>query len=688
MEQLNQAQQEAAAATEGPLLIISCPGSGKTTTLLYRIREMVKKGIPPSKILTVTFTNAAASGMRERYAALFGSREDTAFLTIHSLCFGILRARGLYAPSDILREEEKRSFFYRQISSLSFVSDPWEMTAQVMNEICALRGSGTDPARFTPKSCDSRVFDRLLRSYDDFRDRSHKLDYDDMLVQCRQLLMEEPETLSAWQARFTHIQCDEYQDTNAMQRDILCLLAGRSRNLCVVGDDDQSIYMFRGASPIIMLSFDKDFPDCKVVRLDTNYRSGQEIVDRAGLLIARNSLRFPKAFLSDRGRQGVKGKVLIRSFAARSEELTYLAATVKAMHGEGVPFREMAILFRTGRQAAGPAALLEKEGIPLYSTESVRSFYSGWIFRCVRSYLDLALGRGREEDLLYVLNRPGRYLKEEAFRGCPFRLPALLSAAGYLKRDAYWKYKEASEKLTLWTDLLGPGKLKEGDAPGFLFQALTTLGFEDYLTAYAGYRNLDPSDLLSEFRAIRADALSFPSLGDWISYAREAVRKDRGRDRYRDEGGLVLTTMHKAKGLEWQAVFVIDVNEGLVPHRNAETDSQVQEERRLLYVAMTRAKDALYILSAGTLSPFLTDLQVDARKIEADRFEAALKEGKDPLRVLHRRYGQGLVIGTVKRGGSLRLKVEFPDRTRLFPFPDVFTEGYLTWDRDEGREPF
>ncbi len=687
--ELNRAQKEAVSCTEGPLLIISCPGSGKTTTLLWRAGEIIKRGADPRRVLTVTFTNAAAESMRRRYRALFGGDGGMPVMTIHSLCFGILRAQGLYQPSDILREEEKRRFFYQRLSSLSYISDPWDMTVQIMSEVSALRSSGTDPARFTPSSCDSRLFFRLLRAYDDYRDENHRLDFDDMLVQCRQLLMEEPEVLSRWQARFSHIQCDEYQDTSAVQRDILYLLAERHRNLCLVGDDDQSIYMFRGASPSIMLHFEKDFPDCRSVRLSVNYRSGREIVDRAGLLIARNSLRYQKDFLSARGAEGFAGRVLIRSFDKRPEELTYLAASIRKAGQAGVPYGRMAVLIRTVRQASGPAAALKREGIPVWSTEKVRSLYGSWIFRGIRSYALLALGRGRSEDLLYVLNRPGRYLKEEAFRTCPFALPALLEAASYLKREAVWKYEAARDRLTLWTDLLGPGSLTDGDSPSMLFQALKSLDYEGYLKAYAAWRNLDFEEVLFDYRAMEKEAAAFGSLGEWLAYAGESASRERNTSLYRDQDGVVLTTMHKAKGLEWDHVYVIDVNEGLVPHKNAGTEDQIQEERRLLYVAMTRARDALFLLSSGQPSSFVLDLLSDQRSLEADRFRAALEEAgeKGPLHVRHIRYGRGETAGTFARNGRLRLKVAFADKVRSFPFPDAFTEGFLAWEEEE-REPF
>ena len=471
MISMNPAQLEAVHTIEGPVIIISCPGSGKTTTLIHRVRFMIECRIDPASILTVTFTNAAAARMKHYYQKVFGREDALQFLTIHSLCFGILRREGLYGPGDILKEEERRRFVYQQVSRMTWVNDPWELTGALLTDFSVVRNNDIDPDAYEPEACPARTFREVLRSYDEYRDRNHKIDFDDMLIQCRELLRD-PEILSRWQKRFQYIQCDEYQDTNGLQRDILYMLAGEKKNLCVVGDDDQSIYMFRGARPEIMLRFEKDFPGCRIIHLSTNYRSGQAIVDRAGLVIAHNRARYQKDFLSDRGQKGAAGKVLCQSFEGRSDEMDYVVTCIRDAARKGVPYREMAVLFRTGRQAQLPAAALMKAGIPAFSTESVRSIYDGWVFEGIRTYVKLSLGQAGPDAMLYVLNRPSRYLKEEYFKDCSYSLSSMLRAASYLKREAYWKYEAARESLTDWMKAFGPAVLRPTDEPYLVFQAL------------------------------------------------------------------------------------------------------------------------------------------------------------------------------------------------------------------------
>ena len=682
MISMNPAQLEAVHTIEGPVIIISCPGSGKTTTLIHRVRFMIECRIDPASILTVTFTNAAAARMKHYYQKVFGREDALQFLTIHSLCFGILRREGLYGPGDILKEEERRRFVYQQVSRMTWVNDPWELTGALLTDFSVVRNNDIDPDAYEPEACPSRTFREVLRSYDEYRDRNHKIDFDDMLIQCRELLRD-PEILSRWQKRFQYIQCDEYQDTNGLQRDILYMLAGEKKNLCVVGDDDQSIYMFRGARPEIMLRFEKDFPGCRIIHLSTNYRSGQAIVDRAGLVIGHNRARYQKDFLSDRGQKGAEGKVLCQSFEGRSDEMDYVVTCIRDAARKGVPYKEMAVLFRTGRQAQLPAAALMKAGIPAFSTESVRSIYEGWVFDGIRTYVKLSLGQAGPDAMLYVLNRPSRYLKEEYFKDCSYSLSSMLRAASYLKREAYWKYEAARESLTDWMKAFGPAVLKPTDEPYLVFQALKSesggIGYDAYIRSYAEYRKLDPEELLGDFAQMEADARTFRTIQDWLDFAEASAAGARSSGRPRDPQGVVLTTMHKAKGLEWRCVFLIDVNKDLVPHKNAQTPVEIEEERRLFYVAMTRAKDWLYILGSGKKSSFMQEMEDDLRMIEADAFRRIyLEKGGENVFVRHSAWGLGRVVSLKEGKKGILLRVDFDGMVKTFPYPRAFADGHLS----------
>ena len=685
MISMNPAQLEAVHTVEGPLIIISCPGSGKTTTLIHRVRYLTECGIDPASILTVTFTNAAAARMKSYYQKVFGREARAHFMTIHSLCFGILREEGLYGPGDILKEEEKRRFLYQHISRMSWVNDPWELTQAVMTHFSVVRNNDLDPETYEPQECPGRVFRDLLRLYDDFRDQQHKIDFDDMLIQCREVLRD-PEILARWQDRFRYIQCDEYQDTNNLQKDILYLLAGDRKNLCVVGDDDQSIYMFRGARPEIMLRFEEDFPGCKVVHLSVNYRSGARIVDRAALVIAHNRARYQKEFISSRGEEGVEGQVVFQHFDGRAEEMDYLVTCIQAAMKKGLAPRQIAVLFRTGRQAQLPAAALMKANIPVYSTEAFRSIYEGWVFEGIRTYITLSLGQAGPGGMLYVLNRPSRYLKEEYFRNCPYSLSAMLRAASYLKKDAYWKYEAARDSLTAWMKAFGPAVLRPTDPPIRVFEALKSetggIGYDDYIRSYAEYRKLDAEALLGDFAQMEADARTFRTIQDWLDYAMDAAARIKASAIPKNPEGVALTTMHKAKGLEWKCVFVIDVNQDLVPHKNAESPEETEEERRLFYVSMTRAADSLFLLGSGKESSFMRDLKEDLRREEAGRFYQEYKKSQGgPVYVRHSVWGIGLVMDLYEGKKSLRMRVNFDGMEKVFPFPRAFMDGHLSWAR-------
>lgn len=653
------------------MLIISCPGSGKTTTLLRRIRNMIRRGVRPSEILMVTFTNAAAAEMRERYAAHYGRDSGVTFLTLHSLCFNILRMEGLYETTDLLSEHEKRDFLFRTLKGLPGVNDAWELSLSIATEITSIKNNYTDLQTLKPESCEKKTFLTVYKAYEKRKQVLGKLDFDDMLLVCLRLLKEDADVRARWQSRFRYIQCDEYQDTNSIQRDILYLLTENSGNLCVVGDDDQSVYRFRGAHPEIMLDFPKDFPDCTVIHMDTNYRSCQAVVNVASRLISFNKKRFEKDFVSERGKHGETGRALYTPTADRQQEMSALARDIEARHTEGIAYRDMAVLFRTNRQAALPVDLLLKHKIPCCPTLRVTSIYDGWIFAGIRSYIAMSTGTGTQADFLYILNRPQRFLSEEHFRGAEYSLGGLLLSARYLKYGDNWKYEACEKSIREWMRAFGPGKISFSDSPQKVFAALTGahgIHYDEYLRSYAEFRNIELTELTSEFEELAGDASRFATVGEWLSYAKESSLAVRDRNRIKDKDGIVLSTMHGAKGLEWDTVFVIDANFNVIPHRNSKNSlAGVEEERRLLYVAMTRAKNELHIYSCGRESEFMEQLAAQGRK------ESSVKPADPGQAVMHRSFGRG----TVTACGDGKITVRFEDKERTFLFPGAFEAGYM-----------
>lgn len=598
----NSAQEEAIRTVNGPLLIVSCPGSGKTTTLIRRIHHLLQSGVKPGNILMVTFTNAAAKDMQKKYYSLYGRNPGVIFQTIHSLCFNILRSEKRFDTGDLMKAQESRNFFLDRLRKYRWVSDPWELSKALMTEISSIRNNDIPISGYVPVSCSNPAFRNLYEQYAKYKSQRHKIDFDDMLSECRDLLKFSPSVLAKWQKVFSYIQCDEYQDTNALQRDILYLLAGEKKNLCVVGDDDQSIYGFRGANPSIMLDFPKDMKNAKTVVMGTNYRSAQTIVETADRLIQYNKKRYAKQFISERGKQGLYGTVIYQRYHTRKDEIAGVIHLIRDAHVKGIPYSDMAILFRTNAQAQLPVMELSSAELPFYSTENVQSIYDGWIFGDIRSYARLSFGTGTTDDVLRVLNHPMRYLSEKPFQNAEFSYWGFRRAISYLRNDEYWKYKSADEKIRDWMDYLGPGCIKETDPPKKLFDALTgyrSIHYEEYLDNYAKFRNTDPAEFVNILDELREESQKFETIAEWFSYADDYKRKLREDQKKNDRSGVTITTMHKAKGLEWNTVFVIDLNNNIIPYEQKGQSTDFEEERRLLYVAVTRAKDHLYLMNSS-----------------------------------------------------------------------------------------
>ncbi len=671
----NEAQEEAIHTIDGPLLIVSCPGSGKTTTLIRRIHGMIESGIAPNRILMVTFTNAAALDMQKKYQSMYQRNPGITFQTIHSLCFNLLRSERRYESNDLMTAQESRHFFLEKLKHYHWVNDPWEMSQSLMTEISAIRNNYVNLSAYTPVSCSNPAFSNLYTAYAEYKAERHKIDFDDMLFECKSMLEYNEEILRKWQNIFRYIQCDEYQDTNLVQRDILYMLAGKDGNLCVVGDDDQSIYRFRGADPSIMLHFKEDFPTAKVVMMGTNYRSALTIVQTAERLIDHNDQRFEKKFISERGSHNIYGNVIYLRCKSRKDEMDVLVKTIKELKDAGQSYRDMAVLFRTNKQAQLPVMELSAAEIPYYSTENVQSIYDGWIFGDIKAYANLSMGSGSGDEVLRVLNHPMRYLREGAFQGVEFSYRGFRRAIEYLKNGEYWKYKAADEKIRDWMDALGPGALKPSDPPKKLFDGLIgyrSVHYDEYLADYAKFRNTDPKEFNDEIDELKSEASRFGTIEEWFAYAEDYKRKLSEEKRKNDRSGVTLTTMHKSKGLEWKSVFVIDVNKDTVPFEQGEDSvTDFEEERRLFYVSMTRAKDNLYLInSSKEESLFMKELQPEDEKWDPKGSDALI--GKT---VHHKSFGNGRILSIEKQV----LTVDFGGTPRRFLYPDSFERGFLSF---------
>ena len=620
MEKLekNEGQEQAIQAVDGPVVIIAAPGSGKTTTLVRRIHHMVTDlGVSPKNILMTTFSNNAAKDMEERYVKLFGPNPGIWFCTLHSLSFNILRKAGVYDVNDILKEFEAHDFIFNFLKNVIKAENAWDLASNVATDITVIKGNNIDPydRKYDPNSMEKGAFLKVYRAYEDMKTQKHKIDFDDMLIECYKLLLlpERRAYLEAWQRQFPYIICDEYQDTNYIQRDILYLLAGETRNICVVGDDDQSIYRFRGARSEIMRNFEKDQPGCLKINIGINYRSGQNIVNLCDRLIKPNKNRFKKEFVSWRGQNdSFEGLAEYHICDGRDKEFGFILSKIKSLKESGVPYEDMAVLVRTNEMAGHPVMVFSKENIPFHCTVRVKSKYEDFIFRDLSAYIRLSAGIANQKDFGQVLNHPSRFLREKEMRkATQYTEASLCMAATYLLkdlRDGNWKYNRAEESIRMWMDSFGPGKVSLEDTPAKAFRALEDLGYMQYIGQYAEFRKLDKSEFMEQYKELQKDAEKCRTIREWFDMAEEEIKLYEEFNRHKNTQGVTISTFHKSKGQEYKIVFVTGVEKGVVPHKKSQrTTAEIEEERRCFYVACSRAADQLYITcpSPGEESPFM-----------------------------------------------------------------------------------
>lgn len=679
--QKNLAQEEAMQTHNGQVLLISCPGSGKTTTMIRRIKAMIDAGIDAATIVMVTFTDAAANEMRTRFQKQYGDCAAT-FCTIHSLCLKTLMASS-DAPLKIISAEDQ---FCKIKDCMRQARIPIAAYAakDVLMDISAFKNSEVTMQSFKPATLSADEFARLYPLYEDSKRASGVIDFDDMLCLCREKLQSDTKLLSALQNRYRYIMCDEYQDTNSVQKDILYLLAGDNGNLCVVGDDDQSIYGFRGTTPGIMLNFKKDFPNVHEIHMDTNYRSRPQIIQMAKNLIEHNNERFKKDIKAARDGEG---EVIVHTSELRENELEYLVETIRKQLKNGVDPKQIAILARTNLQLEDLAATLSKYGISYSAGEAIKDSYEHFIFRDIFSYLNLINGNWSMDDFLRILNRPNRYLKEANFRAMTeFTENTLVQAAS---KQTHYKQKAVDVVLEMFYHIQS---LRNQSLASQVSSIIHRLGYCAYISDYAEKAEIEESLLLSKLDFFLAESIKYQNPQEWYRAAQAHVYAHRQTLRTKSENGVNLATMHRAKGLEWDIVYIVDCCKNTIPSSKAETSLELEEERRLFYVAMTRAKEKLYLLNyckkegkKGKItevepSLFLHEIKTDkyAERLKQEALDAKRKQNianasefleGSPLffsigkTVTHKTYGTGIV--TQKNMACIIVK--FERGIKMFP---------------------
>lgn len=607
----NKAQEEAIHTVNKQVLVIACPGSGKTTTLLRRIHYMVTEaGISAAQILMITFTKAAADEMNKRYVSMYGDNPGVTFATIHSLCFSIVKKYGKKNVS-VLSDIEIYNYFNYRVKYLDQINDKDNFVADVILDISVMKNNMISLSDYEPACTDNKeLFASLYTGYEKYKEKESKVDFDDMLVMAKDILDNEPEVLLYLKNRYSYIQVDEYQDTNYIQRDIIYKLAGKEGNLAVVGDDDQSIYMFRGARPEIMLNFSKDYPECKVIHMSTNYRSLKEIIKTADHVVKHNSQRFAKDFY---GAREEKGKVFFRNYLNNTSQLGGVLHKVRELLDQGVKPEQIAILYRTNKESMPFAEYFMREKIPFQCNERLKSKYHHWIFQDIQAYWKLSRGKKDKISFQRILNHPNRYFYGKAFHSVDPNLSSLKQAVWEQKGGVHWQLQKGLENAeTLFQHFKILNTFSKPEV--FMNYLYKATGYNDYLKEYAKLRKLDVKELTVVWNNLLDEAKLYGSWDAWgryiVAYNRQLQQANKSKD------GITLSTMHRAKGLEWDYVFIINCVDGTIPHSNAMTPEEIEEERRLFYVAMTRAKDFLYLSAykedgKDISSPFIEECELE-----------------------------------------------------------------------------
>lgn len=622
----NKSQEAAISHRQGPMLVLAGPGSGKTTVIARRIQYLIEECmVNPANILVITFTKAAAGEMKNRFFCLMEEGQDrmggkegqrsgagcrnVTFGTFHAVFFTILKHAYHFSASNIIREEEryaivKGAVLKRRIET----EDEREFAGNVLGEIGRVKSERIDPANYYSSNCPADAFREIYQEYQETLKKNRLIDFEDMLVYTYELLTERPDILRAWQEKFRYILVDEFQDINRLQYDTVRLLAAPENNLFIVGDDDQSIYGFRGSKPEIMLNFRKDYPKAEQVLLDVNYRSTPEIAAAAGRVIRFNTKRYRKE-ISTVNPSGEP--VAVYHFKDFIDEYRQIAEKIREMGTEEPKsYGSIAVLYRAAGGIGSLVRKLMEYNIPFQIKDKLPDIFEHWIAKDIFAYIRLACGRGNRNDFLQIVNKPKRYIGRDYLTDSEIDLDRL---QGYYEEKPW--IGERIEKLK--TDLAMISGLNPYAAVNFIRRGV---GYDEYLSEYAQSRHIQMDELLEVLNEIQESAREQNSFEEW----EEAILAYRSRVKEQENttgDRVTLTTMHSSKGLEFETVFIVDVNEGVCPHKKAVLDTDIEEERRMLYVAMTRAKKALYIY---------TTMERYGKKTEASRFlaEAGLIDPK------------------------------------------------------------
>src|SRR3984893_13703046 len=678
LNELNPEQRQAAETTEGPVLILAGAGTGKTRVITFRMASLIAAGVPAEAILAVTFTNKAAEEMRNRVSDLLlraGVPPAQPWLsTFHSLCARLLRREAANAglPRDFAIYDDDDQIAAVKLTMGNLEIDDDTLTPRnVLSRISYAKNHGQSAEKMRSEAIDkdSRRVADIFAAYEKLLHQSNSLDFDDLLLRTVKLLRDSPAVREKWQTRFQYIHVDEYQDTNRVQYDLLRLLTSENRNICVVGDEDQSIYRWRGADVSILMSFSRDFPAAKVIKLERNYRSTQNILDAAGAVVANTPDRLGKSLSAEHG-----AGANLKYFEARDAqaEAEFVAGELDRILGEDSS-QTCAVEYRTNFQSRAFEEVFRRRGLR-YKLVGGFSFYSRAEVKDVLAYVRLAVHPEDDISLLRVLNVPPRGIGKTTLEA--------LRENTRIDGSSLW------EAITKFVSSASPGravaplrafqelitKLQEGlakkEPADFLRGVRDDTGYMEILRDRNAPEDVARIENLEELA--RAVAESVEAGESFIDFLDQAAR-DSDADSFEGKPGVTLITLHSTKGLEFDHVFLTGMEEGICPHgRSLNEEKGIEEERRLVYVGMTRARTSLRLtravyrrvfgneqqLRASLPSRFLAEIPSDlvdtmrgsmAETVETRRYEPDPEYSYSPEEFLRRVRGQSVSPSAPRR---------------------------------------
>lgn len=636
----NPKQQRAIMHGAGPMMVLAGPGSGKTFVLTRRIAHLINEHhVPPSEILVITFTRAAAAEMQKRFLPLCGgTHPSVTFGTFHAVFYSILRETSVCRTGSIFSEQEKKKILRDIIQKNKYdISMHTDMLEEILSEIGRYKGLvRTDPGstvNFMPKNIPPALFLQIFRDFGEAQDILGKVDFDDMAFKCEELFQKRPDILRQYQDRYRYLLIDEFQDIAPLQYRLVRQLAAPEDNLFIVGDDDQSIYGFRGAKPEIMLHFPNDYPGAETVTLQVNYRSTPEVVEAAKRLIGHNKNRFPKESRAENAQGGFVRKEGFPS-AASMESALITRLLREKQNGR---LSECAVIARTSAQFPLLAEKCRQAGIPCHFREKVKSIYDSVVVDDLLAYLEFAgtpeKDRSRSQ-FFRIMNRPLRYISRDAVnRQADFAYMMQFYQGRPAMQEEILRLRKDLERLAKMPVFLAVNYIRKG------------MGYDAYLLETHGQNKNtgikeESGNILEMADLIQSSAKGCKTLAQWKEVIEEQRNgrpeagaaapggKGTGHCQNADgaDNGAAFMTMHGSKGLEYNKVFILHCNETVTPHKKAVDEAEIEEERRMFYVAMTRAKKELTLLYITEESDAKKESGMPGKKAPPSRFLKELEE--------------------------------------------------------------